>query len=270
MTRLIFLVAATIYYAILPTTAAWTTPSSVSTRTCTSFTRLDSTITTYTDEECQARQAALPAPLIDAQGQVIDHAKTIAALVQGQRVALYFAAGWSRDCRELDFMLAQYRDALRDSQQPIQLIYVSSDNTQEEQLGRMQELGLELGVPLGEVADAIKKQYGVWSDAEVDKFGGFVRGKADDGEYVVGDDEVREEGNGAKITTVAENLETKKPAEFPPPTNGHQLDDSGRRSGIPAFVVLDNMGQEFCFLNTELESITALADWPLDDPRGHW
>jgi Thioredoxin-like len=265
MTRWILLAVATIFHATFSTTAAWMTTSSVLTRLSTSFIRLHSTTTTYTEEECQAIQAALPSPLIDAQGNVIEHAQTIASLVQGQRVALYFAAGWSRDCRELDFMLAQYRSALRDSQQPIQLIYVSSDNSQEEQVGRMQELGLELGVPLGEVADALKKQYGVWPDAEIDKFGGTIREMLDDGEYVIGDDE--EAGNGTTTPTVAATPETTEPLSL---ADEDQWDDSGRRSGIPAFVVLDNKGQEFCFLNTELDSISALADWPLDDPNGHW
>ncbi|KAG7346458.1 thioredoxin-like protein [Nitzschia inconspicua] len=235
------------------------------------------TSTTYTPDECAAIQAALPSPLIDAHGNVLDNAQTIASLVQGQRVALYFAAGWSRDCRELDFMLAQYRSALKDSQQPIQLIYVPSDKSQEEQLARMQELGLEVGVPLGETADALKKKYGVWPDAEVDKFGGVVRERVDDGEFVVGDEEVEavqgveqggEETDQASSDIVAAFEAGVTPAEvFPKPTIE---DDSGRRSGIPAFVVLDNKGEEFCFLNTERDSITALADWPLDDLQGHW
>jgi hypothetical protein len=230
--------------------------------------RLFST-TSYSQEQCEAIKAALPSPLIDSQGNVIESAETIATLVQNQRVALYFAAGWSRHCRELDFMLAQYRSALRDSSQPIQLIYVPSDKTTEDQLARMNDLGIDLGVPLGEAADALKKQYGVWPDAEVDKFGGFARQFIDDGEYVIGDDDLENSSEGNEKTSVMDSNETAEteividPEELPE-------DDSGRRSGIPAFVVLDNKGQEFCFLNTERDSITALADWPLDDPEGHW
>jgi Thioredoxin-like len=224
--------------------------------------------TSYTQEECAAIQAALPSPLIDAQGAVVDNAQTIASLVQGQRVALYFAAGWSRDCRELDFMLPQYCKALSDSEQHIQLIYVPSDKTQEEQLARMQELNFDLGVPVGEVADALKKKYGVWSDAEVDKFGGTVREKVDDGEFVVGDEEADDSVAAAFSSIANAAAGGEAVAEiFPKPT---VEDDSGRRSGIPAFVVLDNKGEEFCFLNTERDSITALADWPLDDLQGHW
>jgi hypothetical protein len=233
--------------------------------------------TSYSQEECQAIQASLPSPLIDAQGNVIDDAQKVASLMEGQRVALYFAAGWSRDCRELDFMLAQYRSALHDSEQPIQLIYVPSDNSREEQLARMQELGLELGVPLGEVADALKKQYGVWPDAEVEKFGGTVRTKIDDGEYVIGDDD-GEVIEGDSEPTLKEKIEQEggmaaavEAALAPKEAPEEMPDDgSGRRSGIPAFVVLDKTGQELCFLNTERDSITALADWPLDDLQGHW
>mmetsp|Transcript_28710 Transcript_28710/g.50845 ORF Transcript_28710/g.50845 Transcript_28710/m.50845 type:complete len:287 (-) Transcript_28710:213-1073(-) len=237
----------------------------------TTTTRLGST--SYSQEECQTIRASLPSPLIDAQGNLIESAETIASLVQNQRVALYFAAGWSRHCRELDFMLAQYRNALRDSDQPIQLIYVPSDNTLEDQLERMQELGLELGVPVGEAADALKKQYGVWPDAEIEKFGGVARQFEDDGEYIIGDDDLEDDS--------IEMPDNEVPAPVPPaPTVAEVemveeeeqgiLDDSGRRSGIPAFVVLNNKGKELCFLNTERETISALADWPLDDVEGHW
>ena len=41
-----------------------------------------------------------------------------------------------------------------------------------------------------------------------------------------------------------------------------------RRSGIPALIVLDTNGQELAFLNTERDTIAALGDWPLDDPKG--
>lgn len=268
MTRLFLLAFAAVFKGMILPTAAWmpiTTVPRPMTRHSSSTTSLHST-TKYTQEECQAVRAALPSPLIDAKGNVVDSDETIASLVQGQRVALYFAAGWSRDCRELDFMLDQYRSALRDSEQPIQLIYVPSDNTQDEQLGRMQELGLELGVPLGETADALKKRYGIWPDAEVEKFGGVVRAKVDDGEYVVGDEDDVDGENGA--SSAPSPTAEITPAE-PVPEEMPQ-DGSGRRSGIPAFVVLDNKGQEFCFLNTERDSITALADWPLDDLQGHW
>eukprot|EP00536_Pseudo-nitzschia_multiseries_P013802 jgi/Psemu1/212881/e_gw1.617.38.1 len=162
-------------------------------------------------------QASLPSPLIDASGNVIESAEDIVSLVENQRVALYFGASWCKDCRNLEFMLAQYRSALADSDQPIQLIYVPCDQSQEDQLSQMQKLGLEVGVPLGEIADALKQQYGVWPD------------KIEDAR-----------------------------------------DEYGRRSGIPAFVVLDNAGAEFCFLNAERDSISVLADWPLDDPQNIW
>ena len=145
-----------------------------------------------------------------------------------------------------------------------------SDKSTEEQLGRMQELGFELGVPLGETADALKKKYGVWPDAEIEKFGGFPRNFVEDGEYVPGFDNDDVEGEvGQAVQTDEQSLPV---GEIEPElvSFDEPEDDSGRRSGIPAFVVLDNQGQEFCFLNTERDSITALADWPLDDLQGHW
>ena len=46
---------------------------------------------------------------------------------------------------------------------------------------------------------------------------------------------------------------------------------SGRRSGVPALVVLDSIdGGELAFLPTESEGAKALGSWPLDDPKGLW
>lgn len=201
-------------------------------------------------------QSALPSPLIDVNGNVIDSPDTIAALVENQRVALYFAAEWSLDCKNLEFMLAQYRNALADSDQAIQLIYVPCDKTQEDQLSQMKELGLEVGVPLGETADALKKQYGVWPDADIEKFGGTPRDL---------------EGEQVAVATVrgSEGEDVATEPAFPHATENIR-DEVGRRSGIPAFVVLDNQGDEFCFLNAERDSISVLADWPLDDPANIW
>ena len=45
----------------------------------------------------------------------------------------------------------------------------------------------------------------------------------------------------------------------------------GRRSGVPALVVLDSIdGGELAFLPAEREGAGALDLWPLDDPRGVW
>jgi len=196
--------------------------------------------------------------LIDAQGNAIESAEALANLVQNQRVALYFGASWCRDCRNLEFMLAQYRSALADSNQPIQLIYVPSDTSQEDQLSRMQELGLDVGVPLGESADALKRQYGVWPDVDIEKFGGVSREIAIEEEAAV---PAMQGSEGEKVAvervSVTEKIEDAR-------------DEFGRRSGIPAFVVLDNKGEEFCFLNAERDSISVLADWPLDDPANIW
>ena len=45
----------------------------------------------------------------------------------------------------------------------------------------------------------------------------------------------------------------------------------GRRSGVPALVVLDSKnGDEMAFLPTESEGVKALSAWPLDDDSGLW
>ena len=46
---------------------------------------------------------------------------------------------------------------------------------------------------------------------------------------------------------------------------------TGRRSGVPAIVVLDSeTGEELKFLAAESEGVKALSSWPLDDASGIW
>ena len=46
---------------------------------------------------------------------------------------------------------------------------------------------------------------------------------------------------------------------------------TGRRSGVPALVVLDSKnGDELAFLPTESQGSKALNSWPLDDAAGLW
>lgn len=207
--------------------------------------------------ETEATRLSLPSPLIDSRGNLIESAETVAALVKNQRVALYFGASWCTDCRNLEFMLAQYRSALADSDQPIQLIYVPCDHNEDDQLNRMQELGLEIGVPLGESADVLKRKYGVWPDIDIQRFGGTSREFAIEEETVASVKGSQGEKVEVERVEVTEKMEVTR-------------DEFGRRSGIPAFVVLDNNGGEFCFLNAERDSISVLADWPLDDPENIW
>ena len=122
----------------------------------------------------------------------------------------------------------------------------------------MQKLGLEVGVPLGETADALKQQYGVWPDVDIERFGGISREIAIEGTETI----VAVKGSeGEEVAT--ERVEIMGKVE-------DTRDEYGRRSGIPSFVVLDNTGAEFCFLNAERDSISVLADWPLDDPQNIW
>lgn len=77
----------------------------------------------------QSVQASLPSPLVDAEGNVIESAEAITSLVANQRVALYFGAGWCKDCTNLEFMLAQYRSALAGSDQVRQYATLSVSKT---------------------------------------------------------------------------------------------------------------------------------------------
>jgi hypothetical protein len=43
-----------------------------------------------------------------------------------------------------------------------------------------------------------------------------------------------------------------------------------RRSGVPALVVLDKMGDEMAFVAAESQGVKSLQTWPLDDKNGIW
>ena len=44
----------------------------------------------------------------------------------------------------------------------------------------------------------------------------------------------------------------------------------GRRSGVPALIVLDKRGDELAFLPAESQGVKALSLWPIDDENGVW
>ena len=119
-------------------------------------------------------------------------------------------------CTSFEPSLLQFREAAQDSDKPLEIIYVPSDRTEADATKRAAAMGM-MSVPVGEDADAIKKQYKIWSGAESMKLG------------------------------------------------------FGRRSGVPALVVLDGKeGREMAFLVAEAEGVKALSSWPLDDADGVW
>eukprot|EP00978_Attheya_sp_CCMP212_P011396 scaffold28114_cov53-Attheya_sp.AAC.5 len=44
----------------------------------------------------------------------------------------------------------------------------------------------------------------------------------------------------------------------------------GRRSGVPALVVLDTDGAEMTFIEAESKGVQSLSAWPLNDEKGVW
>lgn len=150
-------------------------------------------------------------PLLDTSGTEISSADTA---LQNKRVALYFAAGWCPMCTSFEPALVQFRQAAQDSGKPVELVYVSSDRSAEDQAKRAANLGMK-SVPYDQ-ADDYKRKFKIWSGSEAVKLG------------------------------------------------------FGRRSGVPALVVLDKSGDEIAFLAAESKGAKALSDWPLDDANGIW
>lgn len=273
-------------------------------------------------------------PWMDATtGKIID-ASTVPEQLKGTRVALYFASPDCPLCHELEFMLPQYRQALKDSKQPISLVYVpcfasndptttANTNTEQRMLDHMAALGLSLGVPVGAAADALKREYKIWATAEHDRLtnGGGDGGSSSNSDdaaaasststgvsspkvqYAVRPDIMDVDASGdADATTTSTVANTESGGDNNVDTgmkNGEAVEAAvanaitttpspttrtdiivkrsdlissleGRRSGVPALVVLDTDGKELVFLNAERDGITAMADWPLDDLRGIW
>mmetsp|Transcript_6898 Transcript_6898/g.15179 ORF Transcript_6898/g.15179 Transcript_6898/m.15179 type:complete len:205 (-) Transcript_6898:54-668(-) len=157
--------------------------------------------------------SSLP-PLVSADGSAVPPT-SLPDVLSGKRVALYFAAGWCPMCTRFEPSLLQFRDAAKESDKPLEIIYVPSDRSSDEALARASTMNM-MSVPFGE-ADAVKRQHNIWSGAETMKLG------------------------------------------------------SGRRSGVPALVVLNGKsGEEMTFVAAEAEGVKALSSWPLDDESGVW
>ena len=165
---------------------------------------------------CAAAAISSLPPLLSKDGSAspVDSV-SLPDTLAGKRVALYFAAGWCPMCTSFEPSLLQFREAAQDSDKPLEIIYVPSDRTEADAAKRAAAMGM-MSVPVGEDADAIKKQYKIWSGAESMKLG------------------------------------------------------FGRRSGVPALVVLGKEGTEMEFLAAEAEGVKALSSWPLDDADGVW
>jgi nucleoredoxin len=143
--------------------------------------------------------------LLDAAGKPV---ADVASRLAGKRVGLYFAAGWCPMCTGFEPSLLEFRQRCSDTQKPIELIYVPSDRSADDALGRAKLLST-LSVPFGS-ADQFKTEHKVWAGAERGKLG------------------------------------------------------NGRRSGVPAIVVLSPEAEELAFVDAEASGPRSLIKWDLD------
>lgn len=156
---------------------------------------------------------SLPSPIFDSTGAEVSN-DDLTEKLQNKRVALYFSAGWCPMCTSFEPSLLQFRQAAEDSGKPIELIYVGSERSADDQSRRSSDLNM-LNVPFDDTAE-LKQKYKIWAGSEALKFG------------------------------------------------------FGRRSGVPAIVVLDNTGNELAFVAAEAQGAKALGSWPLDEDSGIW
>lgn len=96
---------------------------------------------------------------------------------KGKRVGLYFAAGWCPMCTSFEPSLTAFVEATRSPESnapPVQLIYVSSDGSEEDAGARAAALGMDR-VDVA-TAQELKKTFKVWSGRERPAFGDGRRG----------------------------------------------------------------------------------------------
>jgi nucleoredoxin len=158
-------------------------------------------------------QAASLSSLLDKSGNELS-GDTLQSKLENKRVALYFSAGWCPQCTSFEPALIKFRNQAADEGNPIELVYISSDRTEADQIKRTASMDM-LSVPFEQTAD-FKRKYKIWAGSEAMKFG------------------------------------------------------FGRRSGVPALVVLDKNAEEVAFVAAESQGAKALNAWPIDDQSGIW
>lgn len=161
----------------------------------------------------QMQAAASLSSVLDQSGKELS-GDTLQAKLKDKRVALYFSAGWCPMCTSFEPSLVNFRQQAADNGNPIELVYVSSDRSAEDQSKRAASMDM-LSVPFEGAAD-FKEKYNIWAGSESLKFG------------------------------------------------------FGRRSGVPALVVLDKNEEEMAFVAAESQGPKALDTWPIDDQAGIW
>ncbi|EER11108.1 thioredoxin, putative [Perkinsus marinus ATCC 50983] len=96
-------------------------------------------------------------------------------LSQKDKIALYFSAHWCPPCRKFTPILKEfYEDVKEEDEDKLEIIFVSSDKSEEEQVEyHKQDHGEWLRVPYGDVEtrDALKKEFGVCAGIEKENLG---------------------------------------------------------------------------------------------------
>lgn len=111
-------------------------------------------------------------PLIGPDGAELS-SQEVEKQLRGRQVALYFAAGWCPMCTSFEPSLIKFREAAAGSGNPVELLYVGSDRSDADQLGRAAGMGMS-SVPFENVAE-VKKHFRIWAGSECRTFGGDRR-----------------------------------------------------------------------------------------------
>eukprot|EP00966_Prymnesium_polylepis_P319998 7376408-Prymnesium_polylepis.1 len=115
-------------------------------------------------EAAQKAEALLPDFLETAEGAAV----TTSSALSGKVVALYFSAHWCGPCRAFTPKLAAAYEMATEDELPFEVVFVSSDDSEEQQHSYMREMhGPWLRVPYGSPQrNALKQRFGCFGARE--------------------------------------------------------------------------------------------------------
>lgn len=113
-----------------------------------------------------AVQADVPERIIEAFGDQLVNAAgepVSPATLEGKKIGLYFSAEWCPPCRMFTPRLVEAHKALREAEEPFEVIFISHDRSAEAMLQYMQGYDMEwLAVAFdAPKRDALKQQHGI-------------------------------------------------------------------------------------------------------------
>ena len=106
--------------------------------------------------------------IIDSKGNVLS-GEALKSKFANKRVALYFSAGWCPMCTSFEPDLFKFQNDAAEQNNPVEIIYVSSDRTVADYTSRVSSLNM-MSIPFAQAAEW-KRTCRIWAGSESTIFG---------------------------------------------------------------------------------------------------